>query len=149
MAGATQWRLLARLREAATKPPVVALIDTGSAQDGVRAVYAGARSVLPRSVAAEPLRRTVAATMEGQAVLPAAVAELLAGGGSAGDGTTVAPGRIDWLRKLASGVTVAQLAAQAGYSERAMFRLLTGVYQEMGARNRIEAIMLARDRGWI
>jgi DNA-binding NarL/FixJ family response regulator len=144
MAGAPQWRLLAGLREAL----VIALIDGGSPLDGARAVRAGARSVLPRGVAQDSLRRTVEATMDGQAVLPAAVADLLLSGRDQ-QTETVDPARIGWLGKLASGTTVAQLATQAGYSERAMFRLLAALYREMGARNRIEAVMQARDRGWI
>jgi DNA-binding NarL/FixJ family response regulator len=144
MAGTPQWLLLAGLREA----PVIALIEGGSAPDGARAVRAGARSVLPRGVAQGVLRRTVEATMDGQAVLPAAVVDLLAAGRDQ-DPETVDSDRIGWLGKLASGTTVAQLAAQAGYSERAMFRLLAALYREMGARNRIEAVVRARDRGWI
>jgi DNA-binding NarL/FixJ family response regulator len=144
MVGTPQWRLLDGLRAA----PVIALIDEGSPSDGVRAVRAGARSVLPRGVAHDSLRRTVEATIDGQSVLPAAVVYLLANGRDQQMGT-VDPDRIGWLGKLASGMTVAQLATQTGYSERAMFRLLAALYREMGARNRMDAVVQARDRGWI
>lgn len=146
MTGAPQWRLLASMREVRAAPPVVALMDAGSEREGARAVRAGARSVLPRGAASDTLRRTVEATMGGQAVLPAAVAELLASAGPVDD---LPADRIGWVGKLASGVTVAQLATQAGYSERAMFRLLAGLYRDMGVRNRLEAIIQARERGWI
>jgi len=148
MVGAPEWRLLAGVREAGLAPPVVALIDAGSPREGARAVRAGARSVLLRSAAAVLLRRTVEATMDGQAVLPAAVLDLLAATDRP-DHETVAGDRIAWLAHLAAGSTVAQLAIRAGYSERAMFRLLTALYRDMGVRNRMEAIMQARDRGWI
>jgi DNA-binding NarL/FixJ family response regulator len=59
------------------------------------------------------------------------------------------PDRIRWLGQLASGVTVAQLADQVGYSERAMFRLLKDLYRDIGVHSRVEALMLARDKGWI
>ncbi|MEU7906309.1 DNA-binding response regulator [Actinoplanes sp. NPDC049118] len=144
MVGTPQWQLLDALRPA----PVIALIDDCSPSDGVRAVRAGARSVLPRGAARESLRRTVEATLDGQSVLPTAVVNLLADGRDQQLGA-VNPDRIGWLRKLASGMTVAQLAAHAGYSERAMFRLLAALYREMGARNRMEAVVQARDRGWI
>lgn len=144
MVGRAQWQLLAGLREA----PVIALIDGGSPPDGARAVRAGARSVLPRGVTQDSLRRTVEATLDGQSVLPAAVVDLLVSGHDQ-NRETVDAHRIGWLRNLAAGMTVAQLAAQAGYSERAMFRLLATMYREMGARNRIEAVVQARDRGWI
>ncbi|GID29954.1 DNA-binding NarL/FixJ family response regulator [Paractinoplanes brasiliensis] len=148
MAGAPQWRLLARMREVRSVPPIVALMDAASPWEGVRAVRAGARSVLPRDVAPDSLRLTVEATMNGQSVLPAAVAGLLAAGPVA-EAETFPHDRIGWLSQLAAGVTVAHLAAEAGYSERAMFRLLTRLYREMGVNNRMEAIMRARDRGWI
>jgi DNA-binding CsgD family transcriptional regulator len=56
---------------------------------------------------------------------------------------------MEWLRQLASGTTVAKLADGAGYSERAMFRLLRDLYQRMGAQNRTEALLKARQRGWL
>jgi DNA-binding CsgD family transcriptional regulator len=42
-----------------------------------------------------------------------------------------------------------QLAEQAGYSERAMFRLLKNIYSRLGVRNRTQALMLAKDQGWL
>jgi DNA-binding CsgD family transcriptional regulator len=53
------------------------------------------------------------------------------------------------LRQLAAGATVAQLADRAGYSERAMFRLLHALYRQLGARSRIEAILHAQTSGWL
>jgi hypothetical protein len=50
---------------------------------------------------------------------------------------------------LASGRTVSQLAEQSGYSERAMFRLLRKVYVRMQVRNRTEALLRARQQGWL
>jgi DNA-binding NarL/FixJ family response regulator len=149
LTGDTDWRLLARLHDANDTLPVIALIDAISTEQGVRAVRAGARSVLSRSIAGDVLHRTVTATMDGQAVLPAEVARWLAINASPVSSQVTPPDRISWLRQLASGVTVAQLADRVGYSERAMFRLLTALYSDIGARNRLEAILLARDKGWI
>jgi DNA-binding NarL/FixJ family response regulator len=147
--GDPEWRLLARLRESGRTLPVVAVMDLPSAQQCARAVRAGADSVLHRSATADALRRTVEATMDGQMVLPALVGALLAATAPVEEVPTVRADRIGWLQQMAAGTTVAQLAVRAGYSERAMFRLLTGLYKELGVRNRIEAIVLARDRGWI
>jgi DNA-binding CsgD family transcriptional regulator len=41
------------------------------------------------------------------------------------------------------------VANLAGYSERAMFRLLRGLYARIGVRNRTEALMRAKERGWL
>jgi DNA-binding CsgD family transcriptional regulator len=50
---------------------------------------------------------------------------------------------------LADGSTVAELARTTGYSERMTFRLLRATYRKLPARNRTEALMYARGRGWI
>ena len=149
LAGEPEWLLLARLRAACVTVPLIALVEATSAAQGVRAVRGGARSVLPRNTAGDVLRRTVAATMDGQAVVPMEVLVLLAADAPAEHDHAVSAERIGWLRQLASGRTVGELAGRVGYSERAMFRLLTALYQDLGVRSRIEAIMLARDRGWI
>ncbi|MEV4825738.1 hypothetical protein [Micromonospora sp. NPDC049274] len=125
------------------------LIEADSIDHGVRAARAGARSVLPRGITGAVLQQTISTTMDGYAVLPPEVAARLAAGVPGEQLQAATQDRIVWLRQLASGVTVAQLADQVGYSERAMFRLLTALYKDIGARNRIEAIVLARDRGWI
>jgi DNA-binding NarL/FixJ family response regulator len=151
MAGEAEWRLLALLRESRAIPAVIALTERTSAAAGARAIRAGARSVLPRDVAASMLRLTVEATMEGQSVMPAAVTTLLTSAAAAGAPAAQrmpATGAM-WLRELASGSTVAQLATHSGYSERAMFRLLRALYRDMGVTSRVEAIMRARDWGWI
>lgn len=146
---AADWTLLAALHEA--DHPVVVLLTGESTASGVRAVRAGARSVLPRGASPTVLRRTVSATLEGQAVLPADVAVALAGGGPSDpsklDGIT--PEKILWLRALATGMTVARLATQSGYSERAMFRMLKALYREIGVRSRTEALMRAQESGWL
>ncbi|GAA1619078.1 response regulator transcription factor [Actinoplanes couchii] len=140
------WELLSRLRLERSPHAVIAIVEDDVVALGVRAVRAGARSVIPRHVTDETLRRTIEATLDGQAVLPAKVAAALA----SGEQHPVPPAeRLEWLHQLAEGATVAQLAQRAGYSERAMFRLLQALYQEIGVRTRLEAIMQARDRGWL
>ncbi len=146
MAGEEDWRLLGRLCQAGT--PVVAMTDGSSGVLGARAIRLGARSVLPRHADAAVLRRTVEASVDGQSVMPAAVATLLTGGAGA-DVLRISATGATWLKQLASGTTVAQLAARSGYSERAMFRLLRSLYREMGVDSRVEAIMRAREWNWI
>lgn len=145
------WELLGRLHDAGGGHGVIALIAEESIVLGTRAVRAGARSVLPREVTAAVLRRTVEATFDGQAVLPAGVLTALATGAHRADvgPQTLSPQQLSWLRQLAEGMTVAELADRAGYSERAMFRLLQALYREMGVSTRIQAIVRAQERGWL
>jgi DNA-binding NarL/FixJ family response regulator len=151
LATTADWDLLDRLRAAAPQQRIIAVLADDSAGLGARAVRAGARSVLPRGVSAVVLRRTVEATIDGQAVLPAGVAVVLATGAVAGGGVDpmLTADQMSWLRHLAAGMTVAELARLVGYSERAMFRLLHSLYRQLGARNRIEAIVRAQEEGWL
>ena len=146
------WAVLAEAaRIGSTAASLVVLLDEESTAAGVRAVRAGASSVLARQVSAEVLRRTVSSVIDGQSVLPALVVAALAAGVGidAGPARVLSAERLGWLRALAAGSTVARLADQAGYSERAMFRLLRSLYRDMGVGGRVEALMRARDEGWL
>ncbi|GIE88884.1 response regulator transcription factor [Actinoplanes regularis] len=143
------WSRLARLHESSHL--VVALLNGESTAAGVRAVRSGARSVLLRDASPAALRRTVSATIDGQAVVPARVAAALAGGSGDDRESTGRPAeaKMAWLRALAGGVTVAELAVHAGYSERAMFRMLRALYREMGVSTRVAALIRAQESGWL
>lgn len=145
------WDLLNRLVEQPSDHRIIALLAEESATLGVRAIRAGARSVVARQVTVPVLRRTVEATIDGQSVLPAVVASALAfeDGSAAATSRPLSPQQVTWLRQLAAGSTVAQLADQVGYSERAMFRLLQALYQQLGARNRVQALLQAQQLGWL
>jgi DNA-binding NarL/FixJ family response regulator len=144
---AADWDLLDQLREDAPRQRVIAVLSGDeSAGPGARAVRAGAQSVLPRQVTANALLRTVEATIDGQTVLPTAVAVVLAGRDA---DPVITTAQMAWLRYLAAGMTVAELARRAGYSERAMFRLLQSLYRQLGAQTRIEAIIRAQEQGWL
>ncbi|MGW3963596.1 DNA-binding response regulator [Amycolatopsis sp. NPDC005003] len=141
------WDLLAQLCAIGEAQVVIALLEDESPVVGARAVRIGARAVLPREVDVTTLVRTVDATVSGQAVMPASVAAALADD-PRGEERTLSSEQLSWLRQLASGMTVARLADQAGYSERAMFRLLQALYRQMGVETRLQAIMRAKEAGW-
>ena len=143
------WRTLHGLCAAPGSHVVIAVVEEHGEATGARAVRFGARSVVRRNAEPELLRHAVAVTVRGQAVMPVGVASLLAVGDRPGVARPASAEELGWLRQLADGTTVARLAAQAGYSERAMFRLLRGLYQRMGVRTRIEAIMLAKQSDWL
>ncbi|MFI1411565.1 hypothetical protein ACH4Y0_16900 [Streptomyces sp. NPDC020707] len=138
---------LCRLRP---RPLVVALPSADDASLGVRAMRAGARSVVAREATASALQRTVSATLAGEAVMPGDVADLLVAGrgGQAPEGPAPSVEQINWLRQLSDGWTVARLALETGYSERAMYRLLRALYQKIGVDTRLEAVMMAHDNRW-
>lgn len=52
-----------------------------------------------------------------------------------------------WLREMASGLTVIELADDCGYSERAMFRMLRDLNNRIGVRDRTGALLRAGRHG--
>ncbi|MEV1073846.1 response regulator transcription factor [Micromonospora parva] len=140
------WELLVRLRDEPAAAVVAVLQDLHPA--AVRAVHLGARSVLARASGPASLCRTVEATADGQAVLPADVLAALTSGPQGQPGM-LSEVQLSWLRRLAAGSTVAELADAAGYSERAMFRILKQLYRDMDVSNRMEAVLRAQELGWL
>jgi NarL family two-component system response regulator YdfI len=132
------------------RPLVVALPSDDVSSLGVQAMRAGARSVVARAATVPALQRAVSATLDGETVMPNDVADLLVAERSGRPPRRPAPPlpHVAWLRRLADGGTVARLAADTGYSERAMYRLLQALYRQLGVSTRLEAIILAHEEGW-
>jgi DNA-binding NarL/FixJ family response regulator len=82
------------------------------------------------------------AAMEGRTVLPIPVAQQLARE-AARWCPPLADEEIGWLRKLAHGVPVSQLAEESFHSERDMYRVLARLYARIGVAGRAEAIVAA------
>lgn len=142
--------LLTALCRIRPRPLVIALPSGEVPSTGVQAVRAGARSVVARAATVPVLQRAVSATLDGEAIMPAVVADLLVAGRGGRPQRRSAPSeqQIAWLRRLSGGWTVVRLASETGYSERAMYRLLQTLYQQLGVRTRLEAIMVAQEEGW-
>jgi len=147
---AGDWTLLEHLHHAADGVLVIAVLDDMSTDNALRALQAGAAAILPRDASPQMVREASIAAVEGRSILPVAVVRAL---------TTLPVARQDpgipslaeqeWLAHLAGGMTIAQLATRAGYSERMMFRLLRDLYTRLGVSNRTEALLRARDAGWL
>jgi DNA-binding NarL/FixJ family response regulator len=146
---AADWVLLADLGQV-PKLVVLAVLDEGSVAGYVRAISAGAAGAVPRDASPAAIRAAFEAAVNGNALLPIEVMRALAAEphGSQLVGEPSAR-EIGWLRDLAQGFSVARLAERAGYSERMMFRLLRELYTKLGTTNRTEALIRARDRGWV
>jgi DNA-binding NarL/FixJ family response regulator len=144
------WSLLVTLRAARPDLPIVAVIPDASVPAQVRAIVSGATAALPRDATPETVQQVLKAAADGVSVLPTEVVRALS---TRREAEPSEPGlsdrELEWLRELAKGTTVAQLAERAGYSERAMFRLLRTLYGRLQVRNRTEALMHAQQRGWL
>ena len=144
------WQLLEGLHQSAVDLMLVALVEQMSVAASVRALRAGAVCVLARDASPSVLRERFQAVVRGESLVPVEVLRALTAA-TEGDPPAQGPTRTerDWLRKLANGMTVNRLAADAGYSERMMFRLLRDLYDRLGVDNRTGALIKARDNGWL
>lgn len=129
--------------------PLVAVVGSIDVATVARLFRAGASAAVSHDVDADELARVLLLTRDGTTVLPLAVAQSMA---------QLVPDEHDlpswigteetlWLRAMAGGETVSDVAEWAGYSERAMFRQLRALYQRLGVHNRTEALLWAKQRG--
>jgi DNA-binding NarL/FixJ family response regulator len=147
-----RWALLAELCRTDSNLMVVALLTDTSIGRYVQAIASGAIAAVPRDASPEAVRRVFEAAVEGKSLLPVEVVRAFAsppGTGEPEQQGTPSAREIEWLRELAGGTTVGQLADQAGYSERAMFRLLRELYARIGVAGRTEALLRAKESGWL
>jgi DNA-binding NarL/FixJ family response regulator len=154
LASEPDWQRLEALRSLDDRLLIVAVMDVMDQTACVRALMSGAVSILSRDTAAEAVAQTVDSLARGESVIPLSVMRALAGqlpsaGNEPDSGDALSSKELDWLRQLAQGATVRQLANSAGYSERMMFRILRSLYSRMNVGTRTEALFLARERGWI
>lgn len=127
---------------------VVGLLPTPSPEAFRSAFRAGALSAVCWGATPEQIIRVLRAACDGEALIPTDVVGSLVLDQSS-DSHWVTVEERNWLRQLGAGTTIIELAAAAGYSERAMYRLLHSVYEKMKVSNRMEAITLASRQGWL
>jgi DNA-binding NarL/FixJ family response regulator len=151
LGSADDWALLGRLHHDRPDVIVVAVLEEAGVMGYLRALTAGAVSAVRRDAPPEEVRQVFEAAVQGTSLLPVEVVRALASPSEPPPQAQDAPSprEIEWLRQLARGITVAQLADGAGYSERAMFRLLRSLYAKLDVKSRTEALMHARERGWL
>lgn len=126
---------------------LVALLAQPSSAAFRAALLAGARGAVARDGPLDRIVQTLLAGMAGGVLVPAEQMAALLAGTSGEPALDIPPEQTDWLRRMAHGDTVARIATDAGYSERAMYRHLRALYSRLGARNRTEAVVSAMQRG--
>jgi DNA-binding NarL/FixJ family response regulator len=143
------WSLLAQASRLGERVTLIALLEDLGIEACIRALSSGASSVAERAARPEDIRLVVTQALAGRSPLPNdVVAALVARLGSPEENPLSEQDR-QWLRALSNGITVAQMASDMGYSERAMYRLLRDLYGRMSVRNRTEAVLKASQSGWI
>jgi two-component system response regulator DesR len=110
-----------------------------------RAMEAGAVGFVVKDAPAEVLADAIRRVMTGERVVdPALAAATLA----AGESPLTARER-DVLIAARSGATVAEIAAKLYLSEGTVRNYLSGATTKTSARNRMEALRVADERGWL
>jgi DNA-binding NarL/FixJ family response regulator len=125
----------------------------------LRALAAGAQGYLVKGEEVPVTRQRLAAVLRGEPVVSPAIArrllQELVGRGRAGLPADGAPSsddplttrERDVLTRIATGMTVIEVADALGVSENTVKTHLKGVYRKLGVRTRAGVITAARDRG--
>lgn len=138
--------ILRRFTTSRTDLVVVALLREPTVEMYVAAIQAGASGAVAWMATPETVVRVVGAACTQQWMLPIAVARTMTDRiGMPPEAVGASPTEVKWLKLMANGTTISQLARDVGYSEREMFRLLRNLYIRMGVRNRTEALLKAME----
>jgi DNA-binding NarL/FixJ family response regulator len=140
--------LVIDLRQAEKDLVVVALLPEISPKIFREAILAGACAVAGWDTSSEELVALLTAGLESRSILPTHLLQELATV-TENDSKVVEldQEQVEWLRALAKGMTVNQLAESISYSEREVYRLLRALYDRLGVCNRTEALIWAVQQG--
>lgn len=129
--------------------PAIAVVEKLTASSYARWVRAGAFAVLDELEDSESVASTLEVAVEGKALVRLPVLRALAQAMPTEEEFVdqLSDDEMSWLRGMAAGQTVMELAEDSGYSERAMFRQLRILYERVGVRNRTEALLWASRAG--
>ena len=141
---ASDWQVLRDIGTVNPGVKLVALLVDATPDRHAEALRNGVHGVAAWEATPETILAVVSAALEGRTLLPTSVAQAISASGPAlYDPEWITEDEVGWLKLLASGVTVHQLAEKVGYSERALYRMLHGLYGRMRVSNRTEAILQA------
>ncbi len=110
-----------------------------------RAMEAGAAGFVVKDAPSEVLASAIRRVMTGERVVDPALAALTL---AAGDSPLTARER-DVLTVARSGATVAEIAAKLYLSEGTVRNYLSAAIAKTSARNRLDALRIADERGWL
>jgi DNA-binding NarL/FixJ family response regulator len=142
------WKELEALQGINAELIVVALLVEATPETYAEAFRGRAHAAVAWEAAPAAILNVVVAVLEGNVLIPGGVAQALAAKvPMSHDPDWITHEERGWLRVLAEGGGVHDLAQTAAYSERAMYRLLHSLYGRMGVSNRTEAILQAHRWG--
>ncbi|MFF5702158.1 response regulator [Streptomyces sp. NPDC012794] len=145
MPGMTGIEAAAQLRAALPDLKIVILTTFGRPGYLRGAMEAGASAFLVKDAPAAQLADAVRRVLRGERVIdPTLAAAALAEGAN-----PLTDREREVLRAAESGATNAELAAGLGLSQGTVRNYLSTAIQKLAARNRAEAVRVAREKGWL
>lgn len=145
MPGMTGIEATAELRRDLPGVKVVVVTTFGRPGYLRRAMESGADAFLVKDAPASQLAEAVRKVLAGERVIdPTLAAAALADGAS-----PLTERERDVLRTAADGSTNAEIAATLHLSQGTVRNYLSMAIQKMAARNRAEAVRIAREKGWL
>ncbi|EFL17407.1 response regulator transcription factor [Streptomyces sp. C] len=145
MPGMTGIEAAAQLRAALPALKIVVLTTFGRPGYLRRAMEAGASAFLVKDAPAAQLADAVRKVLAGQRVIdPTLAAAALAEGAN-----PLTDREREVLRAAEFGATNAELASRLGLSQGTVRNYLSTAIQKLAARNRAEAVRVAREKGWL
>ncbi|MBC9711075.1 response regulator transcription factor [Streptomyces sp. TRM66268-LWL] len=145
MPGATGLEAAEQLQAAFPDLKVVILTTFGRPGYLRRAMESGASAFLVKDAPAAQLAEAVRKVLAGEKVIdPALAAAALAEGAD-----PLTDRERDVLREAADGATNAELATRLHLSQGTVRNYLSTAIQKLAARNRADAVRIAREKGWL
>ncbi|MGE7385535.1 response regulator [Streptomyces sp. NPDC004126] len=145
MPGMTGIEAAAQLRAALPALKIVVLTTFGRPGYLRRAMEAGASAFLVKDAPAAQLADAVRKVLAGERVIdPTLAAAALAEGAN-----PLTDREREVLRAAEFGATNAELASRLGLSQGTVRNYLSTAIQKLAARNRAEAVRVAREKGWL
>lgn len=141
---ASDWQVLREVAAVNPSLKLIALLVDATPDRHAEALRCGADGAVAWDSSPEDIVPVVTAALQDKTLLPTEIARSLAvSGPPLYDPGWVTEEEVAWLKLLAQGATIQQLADKVGYSERAVYRVLHGLYGRMRVSNRTEAILQA------
>lgn len=128
-------------------PGLKTMILTSHARPGYlkRALSSGISGFLPKTVMAQDLEKAVRDVARGSRVVdPGLAADTIAAGDS-----PLTPRETDVVELAAHGAPIADIARRAHLAEGTVRNYLSSAQLKLGAKNRHEAVDIARAKGWL
>ena len=133
----------------AARPPRVLVLTTYDTDDDIiAAIEAGASGYLLKAAPAEEILAAVRAVHAGKTALaPSIAAALVSRVRSTSAAPRLSTRELDVLRLVASGLSNPQIAARLFIGEATVKTHVSNVLQKLGARDRVQAVVLAYRHG--